>query len=165
MNHGDEDDKAAVPQGASGGREALKKPDMHSSEWSWRILLKYLLLQLPTLVLIIVALIFIQHWMALPPWLFWGIIAAWIAKDAVLFPFVWRSYAPAPPTSGLTPIGEVGVTRDRLAPSGYIRVRGTLWRAELASGGPPLEPGKPVRVQERHGLTLIVVPAEEESAG
>jgi NfeD-like C-terminal, partner-binding len=60
-----------------------------------------------------------------------------------------------------TPTGEVGVTRERLAPIGYIRVRGTLWRAELAGGGPPLEAGKTVRVQDRRGLTLIVVPAKE----
>jgi membrane-bound ClpP family serine protease len=138
---------------------------MHSSAWSWRILLKYFLLQFPALALAVVVLVFIQRWIALPPWLFWGIIAAWIAKDAALFPFVWRSYAPAPPTPVNTPIGEVGVTRERLAPTGYIRVRGTLWRAELAGGGPPLESGKTVRIQERRGLTLIVVPEEEASGG
>ena len=137
---------------------------MDRSGWSWWFLLKYLLMQLPALVLVVVALVLIQRWTALPPWLFWGIIAVWIAKDAVLFPFVLQQSS-APPTPVHTPTGEVGVTRERLAPIGYIRVRGTLWRAELAGGGPPLEAGKTVRVQDRRGLTLIVIPAEELHGG
>ena len=123
--------------------------------------MKYALLQLPALMLVVLLLIIVRHWVAISPWLFWGIIAAWMAKDAVLFPFVWRSYDPDLPAMSEAIIGEVGVTRERLDPTGYIRVRGVLWQAEVAGGGPAVEPGKTVRVQERQGLTLIVVPEEE----
>jgi membrane-bound ClpP family serine protease len=131
--------------------------------WSAQTLLRYSLLQLPELALIVVVLIFIQHWVVLPRWLFWGIIAISIAKDVVLFPFVWRSYDSASATSDAL-VGAIGVTRERLAPTGYIRVRGVLWRAKVSGGGPPVEPGKPVKVEKRHGLTLIVVPEEEASS-
>ena len=83
--------------------------------------------------------------------------AGWLARyiDA------WKSYDPDAPAMADAIIGEIGVTRQRLAPIGYIRVCGVLWRARVAGGGPPVEPGKPVKVEARHGLTLIVVPEEE----
>lgn len=123
----------------------------------------YSLMQLPELALVVVGLITLQHWVTLPFWLFWGIIAVCIAKDVVLFPFVWRSYDSTQATADAL-IGAVGVARERLAPTGYIRVRGVLWRAEVADGGPPVEPGKTVKVEERHGLTLIVVAEEKASS-
>lgn len=134
----------------------------NTTGWSARTLLTYSLLQLPELALVVVVLVFLQHWVVLPRWLFWGIIAVCMAKDVIMFPFVWRSYDSTQATAD-TLIGEVGVARERLAPTGYIRVRGVLWRAKVAGGGPPVEPGKTVKVKERHRLTLIVVPEEEAS--
>jgi membrane-bound ClpP family serine protease len=131
--------------------------------WSGRTLMIYSLMQLPELGLVVVGLITLQYWVTLPSWLFWGIIAVCIAKDVVLFPFVWRSYDSTQAAADAL-IGAVGVTRERLAPTGYIRVRGVLWRAEVAGGGPPIEPGKTVKVEERHGLTLIVVAEEKASS-
>ena len=132
-------------------------------DWSAQTLVRYSLLQLPALAVVVLVLVLIRHWVALPPWLFWSIIVVWIAKDAALFPLVWRSYDPRPsgPTEAM--IGAVGMTRERLEPTGYIVVRGVLWRAQVAGGGPPIEPNKPVRVERRRGLTLIVVPAEDNS--
>lgn len=129
--------------------------------WSGRTLVRYSLLQLPGLAVVVLVLILIQPWMALSPWLFWGIIVAWIAKDAALFPLVWRSYDPRPSGPSEAMIGAVGMTRERLEPTGYIVVRGVLWRAQVAGGGSPIEPNQPVRVKTRRGLTLIVVPAED----
>jgi membrane-bound ClpP family serine protease len=108
-------------------------------------------------------LILIQHWVALSPRLFWGLIVAWIAKDVALFPLVWRSYDPRPSGPSEAMIGAVGMTRERLEPTGYIVVRGVLWRAQVAGGGPPIEPDQPVRVKTRRGLTLIVVPVQDAS--
>ena len=56
-------------------------------------------------------------------------------------------------------IGERAIVRERLAPSGYVKVRGELWRAEKSGDGPAIESGQPVRVVKREGLTLFV---EEE---
>ena len=93
---------------------------------------------------VILILIIIQHWIILPAWLFWGIIGFWIIKDVVLFPVVWRAYDWERPGRSRSMVGEYGVARDRLAPSGYVQVRGELWRAEKLGDGPPIEAGQPV---------------------
>jgi membrane protein implicated in regulation of membrane protease activity len=138
-------------------------PNQQRTRWASRTVMTYALLQLPGLALVVLLLLLLRHWMTISPWVFWGIIVAWMAKDAVLFPFVWRSYDPDLQEPAEALIGEIGVTRQRLDPTGYIRVCGVLWRAEVADGGPSIEPGKTVRVKRRHGLTLIVV-LEEETA-
>jgi len=39
-------------------------------------------------------------------------------------------------------IGLRGITEDRLAPSGYVRVHGELWQAEVVQNSPPIEKGE-----------------------
>jgi membrane-bound serine protease (ClpP class) len=53
-------------------------------------------------------------------------------------------------------IGERGFAKERLAPKGYVRVRGELWRAETINGGPPIERGQSVKIVKMDGLTLFV---------
>ena len=52
--------------------------------------------------------------------------------------------------------GPHGRARERLDPSGYVRIGAELWRAELAPGCAAIEAGARVRVREVRGLTLIV---------
>lgn len=57
-------------------------------------------------------------------------------------------------------VGQVGIVREALAPNGLVFVRGELWRAR--TGGDPLVPGTPVRVDGiDDGLVLNVERAEE----
>lgn len=120
------------------------------------IYLRYILLNIPALAAVILILIIIQHWVVLPAWLFWSILGFWIIKDVVLFPVVWRAYDWDRPGRSRSMIGEQGVARDRLAPSGYVRVRGELWRAEKLGDGPPIEAGQSVQIVQMEGLTLFV---------
>ncbi len=60
-------------------------------------------------------------------------------------------------------LGRRGIAKGRLAPSGYVQVRGELWKAELAEGSQPVEEGEAILVEEIRGLTLIVGPAAEKS--
>ncbi len=136
---------------------------MNKKKWSSRILLKYWLLQLPALALLVLILIFAQRWVDLPAWIFWGSLTIWVVKDAVLYPFVWRAYDWDRSKDSNSMVGAKGIAKERLAPSGYIQVRGELWKAELAEGVQPVEEGKPVLVQEIRGLTLIVEPGVEKS--
>jgi hypothetical protein len=53
-----------------------------------RIYLRYILLNIPAMVLIIVALILAQQWITMPIWLSLTIIFIWLIKDVILFPFV-----------------------------------------------------------------------------
>jgi len=59
-------------------------------------------------------------------------------------------------------VGAQGIAKERLAPSGYVQVRGELWKAELMEGSPPLEKGDRVRVEGVRGLRLVVQPSGEE---
>ena len=60
--------------------------------WSARLVWRYALLQIPALGLIVLALIVIQQWVALPAWFTWGLIIIWVIKDVALFPLTWRAY-------------------------------------------------------------------------
>jgi membrane-bound ClpP family serine protease len=117
---------------------------------------RYILLNIPELTAVILVLIIIQQWVVLPVWLFWSIIAFWMVKDAVLFPWVWQAYDWDGSDRTRTMIGEQGIARERMAPFGYVQVRGELWRAEKISPGRPIEKGQPVRIKKIEGLTLFV---------
>jgi membrane protein implicated in regulation of membrane protease activity len=57
------------------------------------------------------------------------------------------------------------MAKDRLSPTGYVLVRGELWRGEVERGYPAIEAGAPVRVQRVRGLTLLVRPELNEDQG
>jgi membrane protein implicated in regulation of membrane protease activity len=136
---------------------------MNKKKWSSRILLRYWLLQLPALALLVLILMFAQRWVDLPAWIFWGSLAIWVVKDAVLYPFVWRAYDWERSEDSSSMVGAKGIAKELLAPLGYVQVRGELWKAELAGGYEPVEEGEPVLVQKIRGLTLIVEPGVKKS--
>ncbi len=129
-------------------------------DWSSRIVLRYTLLQLPAIGLLFIALMLVQRWVEVPDWIFWGSIILWITKDVVLFPFTWRAYDWDSSGGDRSMIGARGLTKDRLAPSGFIQIRGELWKAEVWGGGSPIEEGEKVEVRGIRGLTLLVQPAD-----
>jgi membrane protein implicated in regulation of membrane protease activity len=120
------------------------------------IYIRYILLNIPGLAAVILILIIIQHWVVLPVWLFWSVIGFWVVKDAALFPFVWRAYDGEGPGRSRSMIGERGIAKERLAPAGYVQVRGELWRAVKIDNGPPIEMGQSVKIVKMEGLTLFV---------
>jgi len=128
---------------------------------SARILVRYALLQLPGLALLVLILVFVQRWVDLPAWIFWGSITIWAVKDAILYPFVRRAYDWDHPQVANSMVGAQGIVKERLAPSGYVQVRGEQWKAELTEGSPPLEKGDRVRVEGIRGLRLLVQPGDE----
>ena len=135
---------------------------MREQGWTLRILIRYTLLQVPALALFILTLILSRRWIEIPLWSFWGLVIVWLAKDVILFPFVWRAYDDRERKGGEGMIGMQGIAQDRLAPEGYVQIRGELWRAELMGGGPPVEEGAAVKVRETRGLTLLVQPCDDE---
>jgi membrane protein implicated in regulation of membrane protease activity len=129
---------------------------MDRRAWSSRIIVRYVLLQMPALVLLILMLALAQRWVSLPAWFTWGLIAFWIAKDVVLFPLTWRAYDRSHRGSADWMIGLQGIAKNRLAPSGYVHVRGELWQAEVEENSVPIEKGESVRIYGNRGLTLLV---------
>ena len=126
------------------------------------IYLRYILLNIPAMVLIVLALILAQHWITMPLWLSLTIIFMWLIKDVILFPFVWRAYDRDHPPGSRSMIGKQGITRKRLAPTGYVLVQGELWKAECAEADQPIESEKFVRVVKMEGLKLYVEAENKE---
>ncbi len=94
------------------------------------------------------------HWVVgLPGWAAGLVVVAWVVKDLVMFPVMRASFQPA---AERPPVGAQGETLERLAPAGYVRVHGELWRAEVRQPGGVIEPGRRVVVRETRGLTLLV---------
>lgn len=125
-----------------------------------RVVLRYTVLQILGLFVFVSALLFVRTWLiAFPLWLFWLLIVLWVAKDAALYPLVWKSYDTGSSCEPGLPVGLSGVARERLDPSGYIEVAGELWKAEVPEGTGAVEEGQEVRVTGRKGLTLSVEPA------
>lgn len=121
-----------------------------------RTVLKYILLQLPGTVLLILSLFILDYWVNLQtPW-FWGLILLWILKEIVLFPLTWKSYQSPGPEADETLIGMTGRVITAIDPEGVIEVRGELWAASCHGSLRPMQPGELVKVIARSGLKLEV---------
>ena len=136
---------------------------MKEVDWTARILVRYILLQVPGTALLVLILIQLRNWFDLPAWSVWGLVAISVAKDVILFPFVWSAYDWDRQGEANSMVGRRGIVKERLAPSGLIQIRGELWKAKVVGGNPPIEKGEAVRVEEMRGLTLLVRPYKEEN--
>jgi membrane-bound ClpP family serine protease len=121
-----------------------------------RVYIRYLVLMIPGVVVLALVLVLAQHWVPIPGWLFGTIVLLWILKEVIMFPFVWRAHDHWQAEPSRLMIGDRGVARERLAPDGYILVRGELWKAEKTDSGPPIEKGEFVRIEKMEGLKLFV---------
>ncbi len=135
---------------------------MNERKWSTRVLVKYTILQLPGLAVFVIIMVFLLHWFELPVWLLLCSVFVWVAKDVILYPFVWRAYDQPHGRDADAMIGACCVAKERMAPSGYVMVHGEFWKAELAVGNRLVEKGERVRVRKTRGLTLIVEPWNED---
>jgi membrane-bound serine protease (ClpP class) len=86
-----------------------------------------------------------------------GTLAAVMALVAIKIVQVRK----APVVTGSSELlGQIGVVRQRLEPTGLVFVHGELWQGRSSSG--PIEPGTPVRIDRiDDDLVLEVKPAEE----
>jgi membrane protein implicated in regulation of membrane protease activity len=123
---------------------------------SHRTVAKYILFQLPELAVVSVLAIGARSWVGLADWAAAGIIALWVVKDVVMFPFVRIAYQPSSSGGAASLVGARGIAQDALRPSGYVRISAELWRAELRQEAAPVEPGDRIRVLAVRGLTLVV---------
>jgi membrane protein implicated in regulation of membrane protease activity len=129
------------------------------------ILLKYTLLQIPALALIILILVLLQKWVVIPAYIVWGIPILWLLKDIILFPLTWRSYESHNRHDPHPMVGRHGIAQQPLAPSGYVRVGGELWLAEVVGDERSIEKGERIRVREVNGLKLLVDREDGTSGG
>lgn len=133
-----------------------------SRRWAPGVLGKYILLQLPSLALVIALLVVLYEYYHFPLLYAWLVAVAWVAKDAILYPFVWRAYDSSPQQAM---VGLTGKAREAIDPSGYVEIRGELWRAHVEKGSAPIRAGERVEVRDVQGLTLVVRPATTIASG
>jgi membrane-bound serine protease (ClpP class) len=90
-----------------------------------------------------------------------------VAATAGLFLFVlavgMRALARRPMLGGASLIGQTGVAREPLAPTGQIAIQGELWRA--VADGEAVDAGTTVLVTGVDGLTLKVVKTGDGGGG
>lgn len=111
---------------------------------------RYLLLQIPGWI-VAAGILALVHWLAdLPAWVVPAGLAAFVVKDLAMYRVVRDSLTP--PADAL--VGARGRTVERLAPSGYVKIDGVLWRAQAVAGA--IDPGATVVVRDARGLTLRV---------
>lgn len=84
------------------------------------------------------------------------LFAAWVAKDLVLYRFVRHAYVPGDGEAHRSLLGARGFAEQTLAPTGWVRVRGELWRAHLPAGASPVAKGSAVRVVAVDGMEIVV---------
>lgn len=115
---------------------------------------RYLLLQAPGW-LAVAAVLATLHWLIRwPAWIVPAGLALAVVKDVLMYR-VYRGTL-RPPRPAL--VGAHGRAVERLAPRGYVRVAGELWRAETMAA--TIDPGVEIVVRDVQGLTLRVAPAE-----
>lgn len=132
-----------------GGRPAEKRL------WKPSVLARYWLVQAPGIALLGLVLYVLDRLFSIPASVIAVVLAIWVAKDAALYPWLWRSYDAHYP-SAHSMDGEHGFAAARIDPTGHARVRGELWRAELASGAEPIDAGAPLTVEATRDFTLLV---------
>jgi membrane protein implicated in regulation of membrane protease activity len=120
-------------------------------------------MQVPGLLIVLIGMALAWPLTGWPIWAAGLCVAAWIAKDLVLYPFVRSAYEGPAPTGAAQLIGSRTRSACRLGPGdeGWVQVRGERWRVRAADGSEPIEAGAEVVVAAAQGLLLTVAPATE----
>ena len=120
-------------------------------------LIRYTLLQVPGWLLLgcLAWLAVSKDWIV-PSTAAW-ILAAWLLKDAALYPLCKCAFEKEPSETEKL-MGRETETVTALSPQGLVRLNGEQWSARLHNGA-HLDAGQTIRVIGADGLVLLVEPA------
>jgi membrane protein implicated in regulation of membrane protease activity len=125
----------------------VKRPGRH--------FLRYLLLQVPGWLAIVVGGAVLVQIDAVG----WGgvfaVLAGWMLKDLALYPLLRPHLFSTRGEPGVDLLGRTATVVTTLAPEGYVQLGNERWRARSEDGA-RVEIGRSVRVVEADGLTLTV---------
>ena len=107
-------------------------------------------------------LFFVERWQWMPTWLAIVCFCGWVLKDLLLYRFFRRAYEPDL-TGAARLIGTRGVAEGDLAPHGYIRVRGELWRAVAGPAGIVVKAGTEVEIVSTERMEVFVRVIDRDS--
>ncbi len=128
---------------------------MHRHPAFWR----YTAFQIPGWIIIAYGVWWAHRSLAVPVWVAASVLGAWVIKDYALFPLLRSAYERDDRLQIERIIGERGRATDRLGPTGYIQVRGELWRARTTQEDSAINRGDHVEVTGVDGTTLLVTSA------
>ena len=121
-----------------------------------RLIFRYSLFQIPSLVVITLVVFLIDQWYELSFLIKISAIFGWIVKDIILFPFVKRAYSIKERDKSKMLLNEKGIAVETINPKGYVRINGELWKAELSNINDPIFKNDPIEITEICGLKLKV---------
>jgi membrane protein implicated in regulation of membrane protease activity len=98
------------------------------------------------------------YWDAIPSWLAGVLMAALLAKDLILFPYVRNAYEPGASHGGEALLGATARVEHAIAPAGWVRIGAETWRARMLDGSTSSAAGEYVEVRGIEDLVLVVVP-------
>jgi len=84
--------------------------------------------------------------------------SVWLLKDLLLYPFTRTAYETAAKTGSAALVGTKGVAEGNLAPDGYVRIRGELWRAVSEPTDQMIFAGTQVEILSAEGMRVYVRP-------
>jgi len=125
-----------------------------------RTFVRYVALELPGWVLVGVLAAVFHERLGVGPGAAAALVALWVAKDLVLYPWLRPAFERDPRTPVEKLVGATAVVRETLGPEGFVRLGAELWRAEASPRDAPVPPGVRVRVLAVRGLTLLVERAD-----
>ena len=120
-----------------------------------RTVTRYYLFQIPGWVLAAVLVTVLHAWLGLPVWVALTVLGVVVMKDVICYPFLRKAYQ-LEASGAAQLVGQRGVARDSLDPTGYVYVHGELWRARTEPGAATIPAGADVRVVQGHRMTLTV---------
>ena len=123
---------------------------MHRSAF-WR----YTAFQVPGWILAAVGGWWLYRTIGVPVWAAAGVLVAWVIKDFALYPSLRSAYElnHTMPVERL--VGARGLATQPVAPTGFVRVRGELWRAEAEGPDASIAQGDEVEITGVNGMRLI----------
>ena len=127
-----------------------------------RVIFRYCLFQVPGLVLVGILVFLLQRWGVISPATAWIVIALWVLKDALLFPFTRKAYEDPPSSGPEGMIGSQGITSTDLDDRGLVVVEGERWQA-VSRDGDTIPRHVAVRVTGARGMLLEVVRLSEDA--
>lgn len=117
--------------------------------------IKYTLFQIPGWFVAGAVLSVLAHWDFIPNWLAIAGFVGWLLKDLLLYPFFRRAYEPGV-TGSARLIGSRGIAEGDLAPAGFVRVHGELWRAVASPADVVVRSGTEVEIVRTERMELFV---------
>ncbi|KAA3613094.1 MAG: hypothetical protein D8M58_12355 [Calditrichaeota bacterium] len=114
---------------------------------------RYILFQIPELLVTFLVLIIIHHFLEFPFWIVWVVMAGAIIKDVIMFHYTWTAYIVHSPEDYANVKGKSCIAVEDFEEKGMVSINGELWKAR--SENPVIKDDKLI-VQKIDGLELFV---------